>query len=50
MPCRCGAPECRRVIGSFGDLPEAMKRYYLDWDVVGEFAARAGGKPTPPDR
>lgn len=50
MPCRCGAPECRRVIGSFGDLPEAMKRYYLDWDVVGEFAAHAGGKPTLPDR
>jgi hypothetical protein len=38
--CLCGAKRCRGVIGDFVDLPEDLQRYYLEWDVVGRFAAR----------
>lgn len=49
LDCRCGAPNCRQLIGSFSDLPDAVKRHYVERDVVGEFAARPSGKPPLPD-
>ena len=38
LACACGAPGCRGIIGPFHDLPPALRRYYLDHDVVGRFA------------
>ena len=46
LHCRCSAPKCRRIIGAFADLPEALKRRYLEWDVVGDFA-RPSSEPYP---
>lgn len=42
--CSCAADRCRGVVGDFGDLPEDLQRYYLQWDVVGRFAARSGSR------
>ncbi len=35
LPCLCGSPACRKIIGDYRDLPEAIKikyeRYTPDW-------------------
>jgi uncharacterized protein len=36
--CRCGAAQCRGLIGSFAGLPAALQQRYLRLQVVGEFA------------
>jgi len=41
MVCQCGTPRCRGVIRSFSQLPSALQQYYLDLDIVADFAARA---------
>ena len=41
MMCHCGAPRCRGVVRSFSQLPKALQQYYLDLDIVADFAARA---------
>ena len=28
MPCLCGVPNCRKIIGSFGKLPDAVRQKY----------------------
>lgn len=43
MPCRCGARACRGIIGNFQSLPEALRRRYLDLDIVGAFAREPAG-------
>ena len=40
MACRCGAPNCRGVIRDFGELPEDLRRRYLDLRVVQSFIVR----------
>ncbi len=37
MPCRCGAPDCRRVIGSFETLPVALRQRYRALGIIGDF-------------
>ena len=37
MTCLCSAANCRGVIGSFGALPEDVKRRYLALGIVGDF-------------
>lgn len=37
MPCSCGAARCRGIIGKFSDLPQDLRRRYLDLDIVGSF-------------
>jgi SET domain-containing protein len=38
MKCFCGAEDCRKIIGDFRDLPEAIKKRYLALNVVLPFA------------
>lgn len=38
MPCHCGAQSCRGIIGNFSELPEDLRRRYLELDIVGRFA------------
>ncbi len=28
LECRCGAPSCRKIIGNYADLPDALKKKY----------------------
>lgn len=28
LECKCGSPSCRKIIGNYVDLPEAIKRKY----------------------
>lgn len=28
LECKCGSPSCRKVVGNYIDLPEALKRKY----------------------
>lgn len=44
MVCNCGAPSCRRVIGSFSSLSPELRRYYLQLDVVAGFAKIAASR------
>jgi len=37
MECRCGAPNCRRIVRYFGELPLDLQRRYLDMNVVQSF-------------
>jgi hypothetical protein len=43
MECRCGSPHCRRIIGNYAGLPDAIKRKYEnytpDW-IKGERVRR----------
>lgn len=47
LVCRCGASQCRGVIGSFDDLPGELQQHYLDLRVVGEFAVRPEPRLAP---
>jgi uncharacterized protein len=40
MACRCGAPECRRVVTDFAELPAGVREYYLSRGLVMGFIAR----------
>ena len=46
MVCRCGAPNCRGVIGSFATLPAELRQHYEALGIVGEFARQ----PPPSER
>ncbi len=37
MDCRCGSPQCRRVVGDFHDLPPVLQLDYLNHGVVQRF-------------
>ena len=37
MPCRCGAPGCRRVVTDFAELPADIQEYYLSRGLVMSF-------------
>jgi hypothetical protein len=37
MRCRCGAPNCRGVIGNFNALPVALQRRYRALGIIGDF-------------
>lgn len=37
MKCRCESNRCRKVIGNFSDLPNALKQKYLDLGIVQKF-------------
>lgn len=37
MECRCGSTNCRSVIRDFSELPESLRRRYLDLQVVQGF-------------
>lgn len=39
--CRCGASNCRGVIGNFNTLPRHLKQRYLALGIVGDFAVEA---------
>jgi hypothetical protein len=41
MPCACGSPACRRVIGPFQQLPAWLRRHYLDLGVVSAAVKRS---------
>ena len=41
MPCRCGKPSCRKRIGDFDKLPEALRKFYIDLNVVQAFILKA---------
>jgi SET domain-containing protein len=41
ITCRCGAKNCRRVIGNFSELPQDLQQRYLELRVVGDFAIGA---------
>lgn len=41
MECRCGSPNCRRVIGDFRDLPLELQKKYLDLNIVQSFIKQA---------
>lgn len=34
MPCACGSPVCRGIVGAFATLPEDRQRWYRDHDLV----------------
>jgi hypothetical protein len=34
MPCRCGTPSCRGMIGDFHDLPSELRDHYLSMRIV----------------
>ncbi len=40
MPCRCGAPVCRRLVQDFRHLPEELKQHYLRLGIVQDFIVR----------
>jgi hypothetical protein len=46
LVCACGHAECRGTIGPFGELPAALRHYYLVHNVVGAFAAGSAAE-TP---
>ena len=46
MVCRCGAPNCRGVIGSFAALPAELRRRYEALGIVGEFARQPPASET----
>lgn len=37
MECRCGMPDCRRIVRDFHDLPSVVKHRYLNLGVVSPF-------------
>lgn len=37
MRCRCGAPNCRGIIGNFATLPAALQKRYRALGIVGDF-------------
>lgn len=47
MPCQCGGPKCRKMIGNFENLPESLRREYLHRGVVSDFIAT---QATPASR
>jgi hypothetical protein len=40
MPCRCGKPQCRKLIRDFKHLPADLKRRYAELGVVPEYNLR----------
>lgn len=36
--CRCGAANCRGIIGNFSSLPHHLQQHYLSLGIVGDFA------------
>ena len=45
LNCACGAANCRGMIGPFRELPAELRRRYLAYDVVGQFAVPVEDKP-----
>jgi len=39
MPCGCGEPSCRGIVGEFRHLPEHVQKTYLEKRVVAPFIA-----------
>lgn len=39
MQCLCGSEKCRGVVGNFEELPDDLKKKYLDLRIVGNFVA-----------
>jgi hypothetical protein len=46
MVCRCGAPNCRGVIGSFATLPAELRERYIALGVVGAFVRQPSSPCT----
>ena len=39
LPCLCGSPQCRKIIGSFFDIDPKRQEYYLEKGAVLPFIA-----------
>ena len=40
MACRCGTPECRKMVTDFAELPAGTQQYYVTRGLVMGFIAR----------
>ncbi|HXT16565.1 MAG TPA: SET domain-containing protein-lysine N-methyltransferase [Gemmatimonadaceae bacterium] len=40
MRCRCGSPQCRRIIRNFGSLPQGLRKKYVNRGMVPGFILR----------
>lgn len=34
LPCECGTPSCRKVVGPFAELPAELQQQYLEMGIV----------------
>ncbi len=44
MPCHCGAPGCRKIIGNYSSLTELLQERYLDLGIIPAFVLN---EPVP---
>lgn len=49
MNCRCGAANCRQIIGNFKSLPRALQRTYRTLGIVGAFVDESWEEKTKQD-